>query len=193
MFERQRDHKRRKETDRWERRDERFDSHHADCVTLRAVSTNLMSRQRSMGSAAVPSTQMVKPTSSRVVVRMVRLTSEDVSLTARLNATAPLKPESREDISEQAGLTPSIKPPGNHLPTNYLKKAGERYPVNNPVCLWVTDHTVNPLSLTNKHAAPPQKILDCCTVVTQYIKSIQFPAQILFPAMRNSWGRWWGS
>lgn len=66
-------------------------------VSRRGVSTNLMSRQRSMGSAAVPSTQMVKPTTSSVVVRMVRLTSVDVSLAARLNATAPLKPGSRGD------------------------------------------------------------------------------------------------
>lgn len=85
-----------------------------------------MSRQRSMGSTAVPSTQMVKTTSSRVVVKMVRLTSVDVSLKARLNATAPLKPESRADKCEQtAELLPSIKPPDNHLAINYLKKAGE--------------------------------------------------------------------
>lgn len=93
-----------------------------------------MSRQRSMGSAAVPSTKMVKVTRSRVVVRMVRLTSVEVSLTARLNATAPLKPEGREDISEQtAGLLPSIKPKDNHLQTSYLKVAVESNQVNNSV------------------------------------------------------------
>ncbi len=106
-----------------ERRDDGLDLHRADSVTLRGVSTNLMSRQRSMGSAAVPRTQMVKPTSSRVVVRMVCLTSVDTSLTARLSATTPLKPESREDISEQTTeLLPSIKLPDNHLPTNYFEK-----------------------------------------------------------------------
>lgn len=88
-----------------ERRDDRFDLHHTDCFTLPGVSTHLMSRQRSTGSAAVPSTQMVKPISSRVVVRMARFASVDVSLAARLNATAPLKPGSREDMSEHtAGL-----------------------------------------------------------------------------------------
>lgn len=103
------------------------DLHRADSVTQRGVSTNLMSRRRSMGSAAVPSTQMVKLTSSRAVVRMVRFTSVDVSLRARLNATVPLKPESREDMSEQtAGLLPSTKPADDHLPTSYLRKAGEQ-------------------------------------------------------------------
>lgn len=89
-----------------------------------------MSRRRSMGSAAVPSTQMVKTIISRVVVKMVWLTSLAVTFTASLKATAPLKPEAREDISEQtAGLMPSIKPPDNHLPTNYT----ETEPVNNSV------------------------------------------------------------
>lgn len=59
---------------------------------------------------------MEEPTSSRVVVRMVLLTSGEVSLITRLNATDPLKPENREDISEQtAVLLPSIKPPDNQL------------------------------------------------------------------------------
>ena len=72
-----------------------------------------------MGSAAVPSTQMVKPTSSRVVVRMVRLTSVDVSpLTARLNAIAPLKPEGREDISEQTAAMDYCHP-SKHRTTIY--------------------------------------------------------------------------
>lgn len=93
---------------------ERFDLHHTDCVTPRGVSANLMSRQRSMGSAAVPSTQMVKLTSSRVVVRMVRLTSVDVSLTARQNAITPLKPEGREDISEQTAAMNYCDPSKHH-------------------------------------------------------------------------------
>lgn len=89
-----------------------------------------MSRRRSMGSAAIPSTQMVKTIISRVVVKMVWLASLAVTFTASLKATAPLKPEAREDISEQtAGLMPSIKPPDNHLPTNYT----ETEPVNNSV------------------------------------------------------------
>lgn len=93
-----------------------------------------MSRQRSTGSTAVPSTQLVKLTSSSVVVRMVRLASVDVSLAARLNATAPLKPESTEDMSEQTpGLLQSIKPVDNHLPINYSREARESYPVNNSV------------------------------------------------------------
>lgn len=118
-----------------------FDLHRADSVTQRGVSTNLMSRRRSMGSAAVPSTQMVKPTSSRVVVRMVRFTSVDVSLRARLNATAPLKPESREEMSEQtAGLLPSTKPTDDHLPTYYLRKSGEQLIRDWTLTITIIDH-----------------------------------------------------
>lgn len=85
-------------------------------VSRRGVSTNLMFRQRSMGSAAVPNTQMVKPITSSVVVKMVRLTSVDVSLAARLNATAPLMPGSRGDMSEQTAG--SIKLADDHLATS---------------------------------------------------------------------------
>lgn len=65
-----------------------------------------------MGPVADPSSQMVEQTSSRVVVRMARLTSVDVSLTARANATAPLKPKGRKDIADQITiLLLSIKQP----------------------------------------------------------------------------------
>lgn len=139
VFERQRNHKTTgKETDRWRQGGDGFDSRRTACVTPRGVSANLMSRQRSMGPAAGPSAQMVKPTSSRAVVRTARLASVDVSLAARLNATAPLKPEGRGDISEQtAGSLPSIKPP-RQTSTNQL--LGKKT-VNNPVCVWVTYYT----------------------------------------------------
>lgn len=143
------------------------------CSTLQGVSTNLMSRQRRRGSAAVPSTQTVKPTSSSVVVRMVRLTSVDVSFAARLKATAPLKPESREDwitAIHQTNWQPSC---------NYLRKAGESYPDNN---------RSHPEYMTSSWpASSPQKQ----TFRLLYSGDIILKARS--KSGRNTWGRWWGS
>lgn len=92
-----------------------------------------MSRRCSRGSATAPSTQIVKATSSRVVVKMARLASLDVSLTARLKATAPLKPEGRNTSSEQtAGVMTSIKPNKNFA-TNYMSEETESNPLKSSV------------------------------------------------------------
>ncbi|TNN73447.1 hypothetical protein EYF80_016401 [Liparis tanakae] len=104
---------------------ERSDMQHTPDDTRRGGHTNLMF-----------SSQMEEPSSGRVVLRMVRLTSGEVSLIARLNATDLLK-ANREDISEQtAVLLPSIKPPDNQLfekgrresPSEYLSMGNRCHP-----------------------------------------------------------------
>lgn len=82
-------------------------------------SANLRSRRRSRGLAAAPSTQTVKTTKSRVVVRIVCFAFVDVSLMAKLKAITPLKPEERKTFCQNSSINAisqtTRKPSSNEL------------------------------------------------------------------------------